>query len=234
MGMREVHLVEGESALFERNPVHVEYRAIRRYDADGLANSIGDRAKLRLTLSQPILGALAVVDVGCRRVPADDLAAFIFQRIVLHKVPAILPALMQKAHLQIERNSLQQSDPTLIAHPIYIVRMAESRYEPFDRLAQGESANIQRNPVHVECRALRRQDADGLANSVGDRAKVALVRLQCLFSLLAIIYVCEEQIPRGYLIFRISHREAASLEPSVNAISALATVLNLVDLSRFD
>src|SRR5215469_3373494 len=66
---------------------------------------------------------LLVVDVGCRTVPANDLAAVIFQRIVLHKAPAILPALIQKAHLQIERNSLQQSDPALIVHPIYIVRM---------------------------------------------------------------------------------------------------------------
>src|SRR5215469_6881662 len=84
-------------------------------------------SELDVLVAEPLLFPLLIVDVGCRGVPADDLAAFIFQRIVLHNVPAILPAFRQNAHLQIERNSLQQSDPTLIAHPIYIVRMANSR-----------------------------------------------------------------------------------------------------------
>src|SRR6516162_10678155 len=121
------HLVQGESAIIQRNPVRIEHRSIGRQDADGLTNGLGYRTKFGLTLPQHLLGALPVVDVGRREVPTDDLAALIFQRIVLHKVPAISPALMQKAHLQIERNSLHQSDPTLIAHPIYVVRMAKSR-----------------------------------------------------------------------------------------------------------
>src|SRR5262249_12337660 len=54
------------------------------------------------------------------------------------------------------------------------------------------------------------------------------------FSLFAIIDVYKKQIPRGYLVFLISHRETADLEPSINAISAAATVLNLIDLPRLD
>src|SRR5215469_2933101 len=49
-----------------------------------------------------------------------------------------------------------------------------------------------------------------------------------------VIEVCKEQIPGVYFVFRISHRETADLEPSINAISASTTMLNVIDLSRFD
>src|SRR5262249_690258 len=64
--------------------------------------------------------------------------------------------------------------------------------------------------------------------------QIALARLQSLFSLFAIIDVCKQEIPGGYCTFRIPHREAANLKPSVNAISTPATVLNVIDLPRFD
>src|SRR5215472_11427865 len=104
---------------------------------------------------------------------------------------------MQKARLQIERNSLQESDPTLFAHTIYVVRMAPSRQEPvfspdsafFDHLVQGKSAIIQRNPVRVELGPIGRLDADGLANSVGDRTKFDLTLPKLLFSTLALRYI---------------------------------------------
>ena len=71
-------------------------------------------------------------------------------------------------------------------------------------------------------------------NGVDDQAQIALARLQSLFSLFAIIDVCKQEIPGGYRTFRIPHWEAANLEPSINAISAPATVLNVIDLPRFD
>ena len=79
-----------------------------------------------------------------------------------------------------------------------------------------------------------RNTCDKGGDDVDHQAQIALARLQSLFSLFAIIDVCKEEIPGGYRTFRISHREAANLEPSVNAISASATVLNLIDLPRFD
>ena len=71
-------------------------------------------------------------------------------------------------------------------------------------------------------------------DGVDDQVQVALVRTQSLFSLLAIIDVGQEQIPGGYRTFRIPHRQAANLEPPVNAVSASATVLDFIDLPGFD
>src|SRR6185295_4222265 len=44
----------------------------------------------------------------------------------------------------------------------------------------------------------------------------------------------KEEIPSGYRTFRIPHWEAANLEPSIHAISSPATMLNAIDLPRFD
>src|SRR5262249_16298610 len=59
-------------------------------------------------------------------------------------------------------------------------------------------------------------------------------RLQSFFSTFTIVDVSKEQIPRAYLVFRIAHGKTADLEPSVNAISAAATVLNLINLACLD
>jgi len=71
-------------------------------------------------------------------------------------------------------------------------------------------------------------------NGVDDQTQIALARLQSLFSLFAIVDVCKQKIPGGYRTFYVAHWETANLEPSVNAIRAAATVLNIVDLPRFD
>src|SRR5215469_9273850 len=136
-------------------------------------------------------------------------------------MPAILPALMQKARLQIERNSLQQCDPTLIAHPIYIVWMAKSRTQAFfDHLVQGESAIFQRNPVRVEHRSIGRQDSDGMANSIGDRAKVFLTLPQLIVGAFAILDVNRGRIPSVDFSLLIQQRTVADQEPAVEAVLA--------------
>src|SRR5262249_47311658 len=64
--------------------------------------------------------------------------------------------------------------------------------------------------------------------------KFALARLQSFFSFFAIIDIRKQQIPAGYRTVRISHRKAANLEPSINAIRAPATVFHVIDLPAFD
>src|SRR4026208_2202341 len=56
-------------------------------------------------------------------------------------------------------------------------------------------------------------------DGINHLAKLALVRLQRLFSSFAIIDVSKQQIPGSYPIVCIAHGEAANLEPSVHAIS---------------
>src|SRR5215813_1139158 len=76
------------------------------------------------------------------------------------------------------------------------------------------------------------------AHKTGNRveylAQIALVRLQSLFSLFAIIDVCKKEIPGGYRIFGIPYRQTANLEPSVYAVGAPAPMLNFIDQPRSD
>jgi hypothetical protein len=54
-------LVQGESAIVQRNPARVGPGPIRCQDADGWRMALVIVTKVFLTLPQPILGALAVV-----------------------------------------------------------------------------------------------------------------------------------------------------------------------------
>src|SRR6516164_7687900 len=109
----------------------------------------------------------------------------------------------------------------LIAHPIYIVRVYNSRDEIFfDHLVQGESAIIQCNPVRVEHRSIGRQYADRLANSVGDRAKVFLTLPQLILGALAILDVNRGRIPSVDFSLLIQQRTVADQEPAVEAVLA--------------
>src|SRR6516164_11205971 len=102
----------------------------------------------------------------------------------------------------------------LIAHPIYLVRVYNSRDETFfDHLVQGESAIIQRNPVRVEPSSIGRQDADGLANSVGDRAKVFLTLPELILGAPAVVDVNRGRIPSVDFSLLIQQRTVADQEP---------------------
>jgi hypothetical protein len=64
-----------------------------------------------------------IIDVGCRHVPPDDLAIFVFERVVLKELPAILPVLQQQAYFQFERGPLQEPFSTLGPDAVEVVRM---------------------------------------------------------------------------------------------------------------
>src|SRR5262249_36521759 len=86
---------------------------------------------------------------------------------------------------------------------------------------------------HLGC-TIRRESSKKAGHVVQQGARIEFSRMQRFLSPPAIVDVSKEQIPRGYLVFRISHRETADLEPSVNAVGAAAAVLNLIDLPRLD
>ena len=66
-----VDLAHREPGGFLKHLVDVHDRAIRRQDRDGLANGIGDGAKVCRLLAESLLGALEVIDVGINPTPAD-------------------------------------------------------------------------------------------------------------------------------------------------------------------
>src|SRR5215469_2006407 len=75
-----VDLAHRESGGFLKYLVDVHDRAIRRQDCDGLANGIGDGAKVRRFLAEFLLGALEVIYIGIDPTPADKVCLLIVDR----------------------------------------------------------------------------------------------------------------------------------------------------------
>ena len=99
-----VHLFLGKSRDIQSHPVRVECRpAIRCQDHDGLANGIGDRAKVRLILTELPLGARYVINVGIDPTPADNVGLLIVDRRRRDLKPAILTVEAAQAHFRLPR-----------------------------------------------------------------------------------------------------------------------------------
>src|SRR5215469_15250613 len=75
-----VHLTNRESGSLPKHPVHVQNRAIRRQDHDGLANAISYRPKVRRLLAERLLEALKIIYVGIDPTPADKVCLLIVDR----------------------------------------------------------------------------------------------------------------------------------------------------------
>src|SRR6516164_9801271 len=87
-------------------------------------------------------------------------------------------------------------------------------------------------PSDFVCRYTPRKAASS-AETLAFREE-CLASFQFLLGALAVVDVDKEPIPCRYFTFRIPHRAAASLEPSVNTISASVTMLSFKVLARFD
>src|SRR5262249_44389144 len=115
-----------------------------------------------------------------------------------------------------------------------IVRVTNVLRPPFPYLLQRLAEILQKWSIEDLRCAIRRKAGKKARHVVQERARIKFSRMQGFLCSLAIVYVGKEQVPRGYLVFRVPHRETADLEPSENPISAAAAVLNLIDLPRFN
>jgi hypothetical protein len=80
----------------------------------------------------------------------------------------------------------------------------------------------------------RRQLRNETRNAVHGLPQGELGLTQHFLGAFSVVDVSQEEIPRGYLTFRIPRRAATRLEPSVRTISAPTTQLNIADLARFE
>src|SRR5262249_22863893 len=119
-----IHVFRSESAELKSYPIRVQRGAIGGENDNYLANRIDDRAKVLFTSPQLLLGLLAIIDVDGSDIPAQDLAWFGLQRVVLKEVPTISAVLVHRAHFQLEWNALREAEAPLFLHPNLIVGMA--------------------------------------------------------------------------------------------------------------
>src|SRR5262249_52516671 len=66
----------------------------------------------KILVAQLIFHLPTIIDIGCGHVPADDLALFIFERVVVKELPAI-SRVPESAHFHLERSATREPLLTL-------------------------------------------------------------------------------------------------------------------------
>jgi hypothetical protein len=121
---------------------------------------------------------------------------FALQRVVLNELPAIRSVPKQRTQFQVERPSLHESVPTLIAYAIDVVRVEGSSEKPLLVDFVGpKPCLIQSYPVREEGCAIGREDHDGLTNGIRDRSKIGFTLPQPLLGVLTVINVRGRNVP---------------------------------------
>src|SRR5437667_843182 len=76
--------------------------------------------------SCPVFGALAIIDVGSRRIPAHQSSLFVAERVVTNEEPAILTVLPARSLFDFKRQAASKRRLALLAQPLEIFRMEDS------------------------------------------------------------------------------------------------------------
>src|SRR6516164_6403422 len=197
-------------------------------------NGADHQAQIALARLQSLFRLFAIIDVRGKCIPVENSSLDVAHRNHADLKPAVYAIEPTEVMLDIKwlafRDRVAKGFDTVgkIVRVNHVVRL------PLLCLLRRAAEILQKWSIEDLGCAIRRKAGKKARHVVQERARVEFSRTQGLLCSLAIIDVCKEEIPRGYLVFRISHWEATNLEPSVNAISTAATMLNLVDLSRFD
>src|SRR5215467_1549491 len=192
-------------------------------------NGADHQAQIPLARLQSRFRPFAVFDVRGKCIPVENSSLDVAHRNHADLKPAVYAIEPTEAMLDIKwlafRDRVAKDFNTVgkIVRVNHVVRL------PLLCLLRRCAEILQKWSIENLGCAIRRKAGKKARHVVQERARVEFSRTQGLLCSLAIIDVCKEQIPRGYLVLRVSYREAANLEPSVNAISTAATVLNLIN-----
>src|SRR5215472_2221598 len=197
-------------------------------------NGVDHQAQIALARLQSVFRLFAIIDVRGKCIPVENASLDLAYRNHADLKPAVYAIEPTEAMLDIKWLAFRDRVAKDFDTVGKIVRVNHVVGLPRLCLLRRAAEILQKWSIEDLGCAIRRKAGKKARHVVQERARVEFSRTQGLLCSLAIIDVCKEEIPRGYLVLRVSYREAANLEPSVNAIRAATTVLNLVDLARLD
>src|SRR6266481_3848081 len=165
------------------------------YEATGLAEPLcfGETQKGLLELR---LGAFAILNVEGGHIPPADSTLFVEERAVAAQEPVISPVPTHCTLLNLERNSVREGFPALLTHSLYVFRVEDAiAIVLFLHILQSETGVVQHCLIHIQYGPIGAHHVNGGGDRVEDQTQIAFVRTQGLFSSLAILDVCQEEIP---------------------------------------
>ncbi len=138
-------------------------RADNLFEHRGLVDFLSKRHVLLLEL---LLVSLAVLNIGRRDVPANDLSLVVLERVVPNQKPAIGSVAATQAHFQLVRGAASQRRVDICLDPVGVVRMHLSPMASLTPLVEADAVVGERHAVRVQPLALGSYDKDDLWREV--------------------------------------------------------------------
>ena len=147
-----------------------EHGPERRRRADDLLEhrrAVDVFAQREIFVAHAIFGALAIVDVGFRCIPADDTAVGVANGVVADQEPTILPVVAARALLGFKRLTAHERLPAFLLKPRHITRMETADAGVISGyLFETEPCVVERELIRAESTSIWPQDGDGVWDGV--------------------------------------------------------------------
>src|SRR5260370_1973193 len=130
-------------------------------------------AQRNVFVSCPVFAALAIVNVGSRRIPAHQSSLFVAERVVTDEEPAILTVLPSRSLFDFKRQAASQGGFALLSQPLEIFGLEDSGAKVRgDHILHSEAGIVEHCLVRIEQMTARVLDDDSLGDSIRNPAKL--------------------------------------------------------------
>src|SRR5437660_11267003 len=137
----------------------------------------------KVFVTHPLLGSLAILDIGPSRVPANNVPLVVAKGIEADKKPPIVSVFSKRSLLKFKRLAARERLIALLAQPFHILRVADPCALVFSlHVLQSETGVIEYCPICIKGCPIRAQNVNITGDGVGHPPKLCFLRLYLLKS----------------------------------------------------
>src|SRR2546422_5819084 len=145
-------------------------------DEPTISSNMDDRtmsSQRERLVAQSVFAAPAILDVGTRRVPANDVSSFVSQRIVVNQVPTILTIPAAHSSFVLEWDPSRDRRIAFVAQSLEILRMKDLTKAPRSHALRRQSGVVHYCLIRVQKCAVGPNSDDALRYCIDDRSKLS-------------------------------------------------------------
>src|ERR1700732_3914236 len=132
----------------------------------------------KVFVTHPLLGLLAILDIGPSRIPANNVPLVVAKRIVADKKPAILTVFSKPSFLKFKRLTARERLVALIEQPFHILRVEDPSGKVFSlHVLQSETGVIEHYLICIKGCPIRAEHVNKTGDRVGHPPKLCFLRL---------------------------------------------------------
>src|ERR1700677_756027 len=135
----------------------------------------------KVFVMHPLLGPLAILDIGPSRVPANNVPLVVAKRIEADKKPAIITVFPKLSLLKFKRLTARERLIALLEQPFHILRVEDPCGKVFSlHVLQSETGVIEHCLICIKGCPIRAEHVNKTDDGVGHPPKLCLLRLYLL------------------------------------------------------